>query len=247
MIVVFPFETDIYRRAGLDCEFVGHPLLDDLPETVRKSMRSIEDQKTYYGMNPKEPVIGLFPGSRPGEVSALLPHLISAAGEIRKEKPEAQFLLAVAPTLDLDDLRAQVGALSPSLASSLRWVAGDAYGALQASDAVIAASGTVTLQAAILLKPMVIVYKVSPLTFALARLLVRVDHMGLPNIVAGRRIVPELLQGEAHGERIAGEILRYLNDPEMTARVRRDLSEVRTKLGEPGASARAARIVLEHL
>jgi lipid-A-disaccharide synthase len=250
MMVIFPFEEALYREAGLDCSFVGHPLMDDMEGYARGrdllSEDTRRDQKRSYGLDAKRPVVGLFPGSRGGEISYLLPSILRAAARIHESDPKVQFLLAVAPTLRVEDLQAIAASVGEARDLPMKWIEGDANGALLASDAVIAASGTLTLQAALLERPMVIVYRVSSLTFALARLLVRVDHAGLPNIVAGRRVVPELIQKDAEPERIADETLRYLNDPAYRSAVRESLGEVRRRLGSPGASERAARIVLGH-
>jgi lipid-A-disaccharide synthase len=244
MLVVFPFEEEIYRKAGLPCEFVGHPLVDDYQEFAAGHPFSQEEQRKLYGLKPDQPVIGIFPGSREGEVSHLLDRFVQAAGRVHAVRPGVQFLVAVAPTLSRRNLESHFNGKSDF---DIRWIEEDPHGALFASDAVMAASGTITLQAALHEKPMVIAYRVSPLTWRIARQVVRVDHIGLPNIVAGKRIVPELLQEDASPEKIAGELLRFFDEPGYREKVRQELLEVKQRLGRPGASARAAKIVLDSL
>lgn len=246
MIVIFPFEKEIYRNAGLACEFVGHPLVDEVASYRRQESgeRTFAMARKDFGLDPSRPVIGLFPGSRIGEVSALLKLFVSAAESLHAALPQAQFLLALAPTLTQDKLESIIGRHLPF---PIHWIEGDANGALSVCDAVMAASGTITLQAALYEKPMVIVYRVSPVTYRLAQRLVQIDHIGLPNIVAGSRIVPELVQDDATPRAIAEEVLRFFQDPPYADRVRDALRKVNDQLGAPGASERAAQIVLDCL
>lgn len=234
MVVFFPFEVPLYQAAGVDVEWVGHPLLD----IVRVSL-SREEALQRFKLSPEYRTIALLPGSRREEVMRLLPVMVGAARLLRCEIPHLQFILPLAPGLSESDLPPIVS--QPSLPISL--VEGWNYEAMAISDLLITASGTATLEAAILQKPMVILYKVSRFTYWVGRALIRVKHIGLVNLVAGREIAKELIQDEAHPERVAEEALRLLKNPQLYAQTVKSLSGVRKALGEPGAAQRAARIV----
>ncbi|HET6370044.1 MAG TPA: lipid-A-disaccharide synthase, partial [Nitrospiria bacterium] len=237
MLVILPFEEAIYRSAGVDCTFVGHPLLDRISPPC-----SAEERKSYLkelGLDPMHPTIGLLPGSRKGEVARHLPVMVEAMRRLEERKGPFQILLPMAPTLDRSDFLPFL----PEDAPTVTMVAGEADRVIAASDAVVVASGTATLQAALLSTPMVIIYKVSPLTYWIGRWLVRSEHIGMANIIAGKRLVPELLQGEATGTRICEEVVKILEGE--GDRIRKGLEEVRVRLGAPGASARAAERILE--
>ncbi len=236
VLVIFPFEEAIYREAGVPVQWVGHPLFD--------VMRAPEPRATFlpaHGLDPGRPVVALLPGSRANELRAILPGLVRAAVLIRERVPAAQFLVARAPHL-ADDL---FSPLAPLLATSGAAVAENVTdNVLASSDAAIVASGTVTVQAALHGCPMVVVYRLSRLTYALGKPFVHVDTYAMANLVAGRKVVPELIQDEFTPEAVATEALRVLTDPAHAARVRADLEEVRAKLGAPGASRRAAEAVM---
>ncbi len=234
MIVILPFEEAIYKEAGVDCSFIGHPLIDEVLNT-----RPLEETFHRYGLAKDQPVIGLFPGSRIGEVSALLPDILKAVRILKDDNPQIQFVMAVADSLDIQQIHETL--FGSSL--DVRMIRGEANDVLNICDIIIAASGTITLQAALLEKPMVILYKLSPITHAIARLLVQVRHIGLVNILAGRRIVPELLQKEVTPDQIAAEAKKMLYDKDYYARIKKDLHDVRIKMGPPGASERAARVI----
>jgi lipid-A-disaccharide synthase len=236
MLVLFPFEETLYREAGVPVRFVGHPLLDitaDAPD--RAAARAM------LGIPAGACVVGLLPGSRIAEIERHLPLLLAAGTQVRATRPEATLLLGLAPHLD---------AAFPTKAAAdagARLVHGQTHALIRASDLVLEVSGTVTLETAILGTPLVITYRAGSLTWLLARLLVRVRFVGLPNLVAGRPIVPELLQSSATPERLAAEALAILGSPERAARMRDDLAEVRRRLGDPGAVERAAHEVLDLL
>jgi lipid-A-disaccharide synthase len=235
MLVLFPFEEPMYRKAGVDVAFVGHPLLDALvqvpPQAACRAALGVEEDRT---------VLGLLPGSRQAEVRRHLPLLLEAAWRIRMDRPNLTVLLGLAPTLDGTALEAQVAA---SL-GGVRVVRDRTHEVIRAADLLLAASGTVTLEAAILGTPMIILYRLGTLSWLLARLLVRVRFIGLPNLVAATGIVPELIQFQATPARLAATALEILASPERQARMRAGLAEVRTRLGSPGAADRAAREVL---
>jgi len=235
MAVIFPFEVPIYQSVGLDVEFVGHPLLDVLTLN-RQEYTSFSDPQ-FSGA----PLVALLPGSREREIQSLLPEMLRAADILAKQKPGAKFILAAAPGVNGQELKKFLRPHS----IPIEVVEGQTYGAIMAAELVIVASGTATLETAILGKPMVIVYKVSPVSYWVGKAMVKVDCIGLANIVAGKKVVPELLQQEARGERIAEEALRILNDEAYRREMVAALTEVREKLGAAGAAERVARMAVE--
>lgn len=235
VLVIFPFEERLYRDAGVPVEWVGHPLFDVMPEA-----RPRPDVRAEMGVAGDAPLVALLPGSRRNEVHAILPGLIASAARIRAALPSVHFVLARAPHVG-DDLLAPLASL-PGAPVSI--ADGRADDVLHAADVALVASGTVTVQAALHQCPMVVVYRLSPWTYRLGRRFVRVDTFAMANLVAGRRVVPELIQDDFVPERVAAEALRVLTDPLAASRVRDDLRDVRTRLGEPGASRRAAAAVL---
>ncbi len=235
LAAVFPFEPDFYSAHGCSVEFVGHPLVG----RVRPS-RSRDDTLRLYHLNPVRKTIVLLPGSRTQEVRYLLPPLLQAAAALGERY---QFILAVASTLDRDHIETTVRAHS----AAIRVVQGDTYNITHAADLAVVASGTATLEVALLERPMVIVYRLAPVTYALARLFVRVPFIGMPNLIAERQVVPELIQGAVTPERIATEARRLLTDARAYSVAQDGLREVRTRLGEPGAAARAADLVFNLL
>ena len=239
VLVIFPFEEEIYRAAGVPVTFVGHPLLD-----LTMAPEPRESFLKRHGLDPTGAVVALLPGSRRNEVREILPGLVSAGRLIRRAIPGVQFVLARAPHLP-DDLLAPVhrpdGAPLPNMAI----VEGRADDVLASADVALVASGTVTVQAALHECPMVVVYRLSALTYRLGRPFVHVDTFAMANLVAGRKVVPELIQEDFTPEAVAREALTVLKDPAVAARVRRDLRSVRVQLGAPGASRRAAEAIVE--
>jgi lipid-A-disaccharide synthase len=236
MLVIFPFEVEIYERAGVPVTLVGHPLAD---LAVVRTPR--DEWMAQIGLNPARPLVALLPGSRPNEVRRMLPVLAQAAPIIHREVPDVQFVVARAPSLEerlflpLERLRA---ASIPIVV-----VEQAADEAMAAASVVITASGTATVQAAMHGRPMVIVYGVSPLTYAIGRRFVKVPHYGMVNLVAGRRIVPELIQERFTPDHVARETVSLLRDPSRADAMRADLAAVREALGGRGASMRAAQAV----
>jgi len=238
VLVIFPFEEPIYREAGVPVQWVGHPLFDVSPPS-----RPREVFLRDLGFEPAAPVVALLPGSRTNELTAILPSLTAASSLIRERLPAAQFIIARAPHLKdqlFDPLR-----MLTSTGAAVRLLEGQADGVLAAADVALVASGTVTVQAALHECPMVVVYRLSGLTYRLGRPFVKVDTFAMANLVAGRRVVPELIQEAFTPRAVADEALRVLTDVEYANRVRQDLREVRGRLGDPGASRRAAAAVLE--
>jgi len=238
MVVFFPFEVPIYKAAGVDVECVGHPLLD----VVRPAL-SKEETARQLGLDPAKPILGLLPGSRSQELERLLPVLLDTARLLHQEAPDLQFVIPLAPGLT----RTRVSRWTNNAWVPVKLAEGQTYDVMNLSDLLIMASGTATLEAALLEKPMVIIYKVSPVSYWIGRALVRVKYIGLVNLVAGKGIAPELIQKEASPERIARESLRILNDPTLRQGMTEAMIQVRQNLGEPGAVEKAARIVTSML
>ncbi len=229
--VVFPFEPALYNNGRDLAEFVGHPLLDLVHPT-----RGREETLRRYRLDPSRRVLAVLPGSRKKEVRVLLPAALAAAQ--RLEHQGWQAVIALAHTLTGEDLRQALRGRVPAVPVA----EGDTYNVVHAADAALVASGTATLETALLGRPMVIMYRVAPLTFALARLLVRVDFIGMPNIILGRGVFPELIQRAVTCDKLAAAIEDVAA---RSAEVAAALSELRGKLGEPGAAERAAGLALE--
>jgi lipid-A-disaccharide synthase len=230
LLCVFAREAEVYRAAGGRVTYVGHPLIDILAN----------DPLPAYPVEGDRPVIALLPGSRPQEVRALLPVFLGAADKILQALPETRVLLPVASGHLRDEVLARVA----ESGLPITVVEGQAQSVLRAADVAVAASGTVTLEAAILGVPCVAAYQVSKLTAFLARRLLKVRHVTLPNIVAGKDVIPELLQENANPEALSRTVLRLLGDAHARAAMKRDMAEVRDMLGAPGAIARAAAAIL---
>jgi lipid-A-disaccharide synthase len=238
MLVIFPFEVPMYEKAGVPVEFVGHPLVD-LAAPAQATAYFLRAQ----GLDPDKPTLAILPGSRPNEVRQILPTLVEAAVLASRKVEGLQCVIARAPSLE-DDLFAPLAALRAA-GVPLASVEGATDDVLAAAQAVVTASGTATVQSALHLRPMVVVYRLAPATYALARRFVRVTTYGMVNLIAGRPVVPELIQGQFTPEAVAGEVVSLLLDPARADSMRRDLEEVKMKLGEPGASRRAAEAILE--
>jgi lipid-A-disaccharide synthase len=236
MAVVFPFEVPFYEKEGVPVTFVGHPLVD----IVSPSMTRDEARK-QFGLDSGRRTIGLFPGSRHGEIKRLLPTILAAAKLLNERFDDLQFILPLASSLTPADINPYLD----SSGLSVKVIADKGYDVMQVCDAIITVSGTVTLEIALMAVPMVIIYRVSPLTYAIGIRLIKVDHFGICNIVAGERVVRELLQHEAEPVHIADEISHILTDPDYADGIRHKLATVRDKLGSGGGSARVARLALE--
>ena len=241
VLVIFPFEERLYRDAGVPVEFVGHPLVElAKPSAPRAQFLSAR------GLSPSAPTVAILPGSRPNEVARMLPDLLAAAGQIRSTLPNTQFIVARAPHLD-DQLFTTIISRSADTArpgAEVTIVENDTDTVLASADVALTASGTATVQTALHDTPMVIVYRTSPTTYRLARQLVKVDAIGMVNLIAGEKIVPELVQEKFTPEAVAHEAIAMLTDPARAAGIRRGLARVREKLGGPGASRRAAQAIL---
>lgn len=236
VLVIFPFEESIYRDAQVPVDWVGHPMLD-LASSPEPRAPFLE----RHGLDPAAPVIALLPGSRRNEVRQILPDLVAAASLIRYRVPRAQFIAARAPHVSPDLFESMKDLQSQGAAAV---VDGAADSVLAAADVALVASGTITVQAALHECPMVVVYRLSPVTYRLGKPFVHVRTYAMVNLVAGRTVVPELIQDDFTPRAVAEEALRVLTDPAHAKSVRAGLREVRAKLGQPGASRRAAKAVL---
>ena len=237
MAVILPFEVPIYQEKGMDVEFVGHPLLD----VIEKEMMPREEVLLRFKLDPAKRLISLLPGSRRDELIRLLPEMLGAVELLEAKFSDLQFALLAASTLDSEEVQNLVAKskLKVNIFSDHH------YDLLSASELAVITSGTATLEAALLNTPMVVIYKVSLITYLIARMLIKVKHISLANLLAGKAVVPELIQTEANSKRIAEEAEKMLNSGETIGRMKLALNQIREKLGEPGASARVADIVLK--
>lgn len=233
---IFPFEADVYREAGANVTFVGHPLLDIVKPNMERAAAF-----DYFGASPDFPRVLLMPGSRKQEILNLLPDMLAAAEKITQQVPGCQFFLPVASTISREMLRTLLDKYNVHVTLTND----QTYDLMNICDVAVAASGTATLETSLLKVPTVIIYRVAMLTYLIGKQLVKIPDIGLPNIVAGRRIVPELLQDDVNPEAIAAETVRLLIDGEARRQVLADLEEVHTKLGETGAVNRVAAVILE--
>jgi len=234
MLVIFEFETTLYQKYGVPVEFVGHPLMDVISK-IRNPKSEIRNQ---LGLREDGLIIGLLPGSRVGEFRRHFPILIKAIDLIKKELPGVQFILAAAPKITSDLIEKYLPAQPPPL----HIVSGKTYEVMQASDLLITASGTATVEAAIFGTPMIVIYKVSPLTAWAFGPLIKTPYYAMVNIIAGKKVVPELIQKAATPQKIAAESLTLLRE-ERLKEIQTELEMVRSKLGSAGASRRTAEII----
>ena len=236
MAVILPFEAPLYEQAGVDVEFVGHPLLDILDQGLTR-----EKARRQLGIAADALFIGLLPGSRGREVKSLLPPLLGAAEILATDFPRARFMIPLASAIDRDMVR---GFIAESKLPMLI-VEGRAFEVMKSSALLLMASGTATLEGAIAGVPMVIIYRLSPITYLIGRMLVKIKCFGLANIVVGKKVVPELLQGEVTPQRIALEAKKILQDHVRRKEIEDEFKFITDKLGGKGASHRVARIALQ--
>ena len=225
MFVILPFEEKLYLDAGVDAEFLGHPFVD----LVRPS-RTREESQKKYSLSPKLKTIGLLPGSRMNEVNSLLGVMVQAAEKILSELGSCRFLLPVADSIDPELIRKRLG----DNPLGIQLLEGQSYDVMNSCDILIIASGSATLEAGIIGCPMVIIYKLNPLTYFLAQLLVNAPLVGLVNIVAEEEVVPELIQNKVTAENISAEVLAVLRAPEKEKAIRERLLKIKNTLGKPG-------------
>ena len=232
---IYPFAAQVYQEAGANVEFVGNPLVDIVQPTL-----SPQEGEAFIGKRPGHPVVLLLPGSRVKEITGVLPVMLQALPKIQEKRPEVDFVLQKAPSIERELLRS----ILASSAVPVKVVEGRGYDVMAASDAALATSGTVTLEAALFGLPSVICYAASPLSMWIAKRMVYVKYIGLPNILAGREILPELIQEKMTPDHMAASILHFL-EPEAASAVREEMRQAVAKLGQPGAVDRTAELILE--
>jgi lipid-A-disaccharide synthase len=232
MLCIFPFEAELYNKSGLRTVFVGHPMIENLA-------------KLRTGKERQSNLIGLFPGSRLREVRKIFPIMLGAAREMATERPEIRFEVAAAS----DQLALEVRQMlaRTSLQNCMDVVTADAAGTMQRAFAGMVASGTATLEAAYFRLPFVLVYKVSWPTYFAARLVLKTKHLGMPNVLAGREILPEFIQHEARPDTISKTVVKLMNDQAVRDMMISEFDAIIAKLGETGASAKAARVIVDEL
>ena len=242
MAVILPFEEEFFKEYGIDATFVGHPLLDSI--TVDK----IQDRplKESIGIGRGERLVCLLPGSRKGEIERHFPIMAEAASIIEDRFENLRFLVALNSGTGADAKRF-VRKVASGVSANIHTVEAKTHEAIKASDICIAASGTVTLESAIIGTPVIVMYKVNPLSYALGKKLIQVKWVSLVNLIAEKELVPELLQNEASPERIASNTLEILNDPVRQSQIRSGFDQVVSRLGTPGASKRAAGLIMEFM
>lgn len=240
LAAIFPFEPELYDGLDIKVRYVGHPLLDEFDAAGERV-----DLRKKYQIPEQKKIVGLFPGSRRNELQFMLGTMVAAAESIYAREPEVHFMVPVAGSLAVTQIKARFpDSLPVTFVDSSN---ASIYDVASCCDTILSVSGTVTLQIALVGTPMVILYKVSPLTYEIGKRLIKVDHIGLANIVAGKRVVPELIQDQATPERLAAEALKLMHDQNYANSVRKELTLVRQKLGQPGCSERVAKMLLELL
>jgi lipid-A-disaccharide synthase len=238
MAVILPFEEAIYRNAGLPCEFVGHPAFDE----IRKVKIDKPALKRELGLDGERPLLSLLPGSRPHELERLLPMILNVVREFKKDFREFQFCVPFAPNTDLARYEATINSLRSEGVVDNR---GESLKTLAASDYAVVASGTASLQAVLLGVPIVVIYKLFPLTYLLGRLIIRVKHISLVNILSGEKVVRELLQSEVTPQNIMDEVRRIMTDEQYREKMAAAYDRVRSMFLSKNASARVAEMVLQ--
>lgn len=239
MAVLFPFEEAFYKKADMAVRFVGNPLVDEV-----KASMSLEESNKKFDLTPTLKTIGLFPGSRRSEICRLLPTELASANLIHQQYPQSQFIIPLAKSVSLDELKPM---LAPYPNLPIHIVHSHIHDVMQSCHSVIAASGTATLETALMTTPMVIIYKMSNLTYKIMKRMINIEHIGLPNIVAGEQVVKELLQDDANPENISNEILSMLNNPGYHEEITTKLKAIRNKLGTSGGSEKVAQLAYEML
>ena len=236
MAVILPFEADLYREAGVDVTFVGHPLLD-----VVRTKYPRKEALRRFDLREDVTTVGILPGSRESEVIRLLPVMLGAAEIIEKEIGPVQFVLPLAATLDI----AFVSQIIARYSVPVRLIPNEVYDVIGCADIAMVASGTATLETALMETPMVIIYKVSAPSYYVGKMVINVDHIGLVNIIAGKTVVPELIQFEASPEKIAAEVMDILATKERMESIKGELKKIRHMLGSHGAAETVARMIYD--
>jgi len=238
MAVVFPFEENFYRQHNVPVEFVGHPLTDELVP-----VDDVNKLKRDFDLQPHKKVIGLFPGSRRSEIKRLLPIIMESARQLAQRRNDIQFILPVASTLDEEDIKQKIAPFGLEILT----VKGQSHEVIQVCDTIITVSGTVTLEIALFGVPQVVINKVNWLTYHLVKPMLKIPFIALCNIVAGKQVVPELIQHDAMPVKIIHEVERYLDEPAHYAKTKTELLTIRSKLGSGGGINRIADLLIKML
>lgn len=238
IIVLFKFEEEFYKKHGIEVKFAGHPLLD----IVRPSMEKNEFFKAL-GLSESKITLALLPGSRKQEIENILPTMLKTSEIISQNKPDLQIVIAKSTQVDWEIYRK----FTQEFKLNLKIIEGKTYDCLNIADFALVASGTATLETAIMQKAFVIVYRMNLLNYLLYRPMVRIPYIGMVNIVAQKKIIPEFIQFGAHPGKIAAAVLKILQNPSRLEQMKNDLAQIRLSLGEKGASSRAAQTLLEFL
>jgi lipid-A-disaccharide synthase len=238
MIVLFKFEEDFYKKFGMDVDFVGHPLLDIVNPSMKK-----EEFLNKFGLSISKTTIALLPGSRRQEIENILPVMLKSAKLISKEIKDVQFVIAKSEQVDWEIYLK----ITRGLNLNLEIIEGKTYDCLNIASFCLVCSGTATLETTILEKPFIIIYKMSLLNYLLYRPQVKVPYIGMVNIIAGRKIVPEFIQFQASPKKISNQVLEILENPSQAEQIKNNLTQIKSLLGSPGASYRAAKIIIDIL
>ncbi len=238
LVVIFPFEAEFYRQRGMFVTYVGHPFRELLPALPPR-----EQLLTRWDLPADRLTIALLPGSRASEIDRILPVMAAGAELATRSMKDCQFVVPVAPTVPAELVQRHL----KDFPGKIRIIPGPAYIVLAASHLAVAASGTATVEAALAATPTIIVYRISPLSFAVGKKLIRVDHIGMANLLAGERLFPELIQDDFTPARLAEEMVTLLTQPERLGFLKQGLIRIISRLGGPGASRRAAQVAMELL
>jgi lipid-A-disaccharide synthase len=238
MAVVFPFEETFYKKYDVPVRFVGHPLVDEIH--VSADQKTLRDE---FLLDNEKPVIGLFPGSRHSEIKRLLPIIVDCARQIIKDKPDAQFVIPVASTLSEDDILPYF----ENIELDMRIISHRSHDVMQACDTVITVSGTVTLELALLQKPMVVINKISKFSYFFVSKMLKIDHITLCNIVAGKRVVPELIQNNATADKISNALLELLDNKEKRNEIMSEFSSIKEKLTNKETKTELSELLIDML
>lgn len=236
IVAIFPFELEVYRQAGADISFVGNPLLDNVKISMTKEVAC-----TFFGINMQDDNILLLPGSRKQEIANLLEPMLEAAKIISKERARAKFFLPVAPGIDKFYLEDKIKQYD----LQVKLCEGNTYDLMNCCDFAIATSGTVTLEAALMNLPSIVLYKMSNITYRIAKIFVKIKYFSLPNILVNEAILPELLQDEVNGENIARYAKAWYKEQPTAEQTKLNLIKVKSKLGEPGVAQKTAKLILQ--
>ena len=254
MMVILPFEKEFYQREGVDVEFVGHPLLEVIASNSEAISSSNKKEICQdLGVDDKKLIIGILPGSRKKEIAYMLPEILKASSLIKEKYPSVQFLLPLAQSVEEDYLKDFITNAchsersEESLHSYIKLVKGKNYDVMKVSDLLITKSGTSTLEAAIIGTPMIIVYKTSITSYYLAKALVNVTYAGLPNLLAGKEVAPELLQHKMNAKSIAEKATYFLQKKDRLEQMKEELKNIKYSLGEQGASKRTAKVIIDYI